>query len=151
MKKLPFIILVIAFIGFLDASYLTANHWTHTAPPCFITTGCETVTTSSYSMIFGVPVALLGVFYYLTATVLTVAYLDKRNVLFKKIFLVASMVAFAFTLWFIYVQLAILNAVCIYCMVSATTSTVLLILALIWMAEKTDATLQLTSPTEKTK
>ena len=60
------LILILAFAGFVDATYLTISHFRGTALACTISNGCETVTTSAYATLFGLPVALLGLLFYLT-------------------------------------------------------------------------------------
>lgn len=122
-------ILIIAFIGFFDAVYLTTNHYSGTVAPCFITGGCDQVTTSSYSKILGIPVALLGALYYLSVLFLGMLYAQKRNFLTFKLLHFLTYFGFAFSLWFIYVQAEIIGAWCVYCLLSAATSTLLFILS----------------------
>ena len=69
-KYLPLGIGVLAFLGFLDAVYLTVLHYKNAIPPCTIAHGCETVLTSSYATIFGIPIALIGAGFYLTVLIL---------------------------------------------------------------------------------
>jgi len=47
--------LALSFVGFLDASYLTAKHYLNFEIPCSILNGCEQVLTSQYATLFGVP------------------------------------------------------------------------------------------------
>jgi len=54
---------VVALLGFVDATYLTVEHYRGVVPPC-TTAGCEIVLTSEYSVLFGVPTALFGSVYY---------------------------------------------------------------------------------------
>ncbi|SRR5258706_10499741 len=58
--------IILSFLGFLDAAYLTIIHYKNIIPPCSIAHGCETVLTSQYATIGPVPIALLGVFFYLS-------------------------------------------------------------------------------------
>jgi uncharacterized membrane protein len=124
------IFLVVSLLGFLDASYLAVEHFQGRVPPCAFVTGCAQVTTSQYSLVLGIPVALLGALYYLAILVLSIAYLDtKREALLKH----ASYLTFlgmAASLWFIYLQAFVINAWCIYCLGSALTSTLLFITGL---------------------
>ena len=55
--------LVLAGIGI--AGYLTYVHYAGLQPICGISHGCETVQTSSYASLLGIPVALLGLVSYL--------------------------------------------------------------------------------------
>lgn len=137
---LPVCFLIFSAIGFVDATYLTVKHFLGTPIPCAILQGCEQVTNSQYATVFGVPVALLGSFYYLTVLILSVIYLDARKLLALK--LAASLTIFGFlaSLWFIFLQIFIIKAICLYCMFSAATSTTLFILGMAYLAKNhTDA------------
>lgn len=121
--------IVVSFLGFLDATYLTAQHYLGTIPPCVITTGCETVLTSEHNAIFGIPVALLGAVYYLLLFLLVVFSLDmKRWIIRFAAYL--TPIGFLASLYFVYLQLFVIKEICSYCIVSATTSTILFILGL---------------------
>lgn len=57
---------VFAFLGLADATYLTVLHYARIVVPCAASGNpCEAVQTSIYSHIFGVPVSLLGAVGYL--------------------------------------------------------------------------------------
>jgi uncharacterized membrane protein len=119
----------VSFLGFLDATYLTAQHYLGTIPPCVITTGCETVLTSEHSVIFGIPTALLGSFYYLLLFLLAVFSLDmKRGIIRFAAFL--TPIGFLASLYFVYLQLFVIKEICSYCVVSAAASTILFVLGL---------------------
>ncbi len=121
--------IVVSFLGFLDATYLTAQHYLGTIPPCVITTGCETVLTSEHSVIFGIPTALIGTVYYLLLFFLAIFSLDmKREVIRLAAFF--APIGFLASLYFVYLQLFVIKEICSYCIVSATTSTILFILGL---------------------
>src|SRR3989344_4571381 len=122
--KIPAVIfLVLALFGFLDASYLTVQHYLGAIPPCFVTTGCETVLTSPYSVFLGLPVSLLGAVFYLLLFLLLAAYFDTKK---SKLVLWAAYLApigFLSSLFLLYIQFFILKELCSYCLVSAAVST----------------------------
>lgn len=120
-----------SFLGFLDATYLTAQHYLNEIPPCFITTGCETVLTSHYHAVFGIPVALLGSLYYLLLFLLAVFYLDAKKGIIIRLAAYLTPLGFLASLYFVYLQFFILKEICSYCMVSAFTSTILFILGIL--------------------
>lgn len=75
--------------------------------------------------------ALLGVFYYLTMLALAVTFLDRRD---KRVLRLASWLSIAglvASVVFVALQLFVIEAVCLYCMGSALTSTLLFILGMI--------------------
>ena len=113
----------------MDASFLTGEHFLKMTPPCFITTGCDTVTTSSYSKILGIPVALLGMLYYIGILGLCMYYIDKKKAFTLKLLHLGTILGVLLSGYFIIIQGFVLKAWCIYCLGSTTTSTILCILA----------------------
>lgn len=124
-KWLPVLFIALSFLGFSDATYLTAKHYLGSPVTCILFEGCEKVTTSPYSVVYGVPVALLGALYYATVLILAVAYFDSRRISILKLMAAITPAGFLASLWFVYLQLFVINAICFYCMVSAATSTAL--------------------------
>lgn len=125
------IFLLCAFVGFVDASYLSINEIRGAALPCSITHGCAAVTASAYSKILGIPVAFLGALYYLTVFLTTIAYCDTKNIRILKYATYFTALGFIMSGWFLYVQGAILHAWCQYCLASAGSSTLLFILGVV--------------------
>ncbi len=119
------VMVAIAFIGFLDASYLAVEHFLGLVPPCTIVAGCDTVTTSGYAAILGIPVALLGSLYYLAIICCLVGYLQTSREELLKIFRYLTIGGLLASAYFVALQLFVIHAICLYCMVSATTSTLL--------------------------
>lgn len=117
------LLFLISAVGFADAVYLTAKFYAGVVPPCSLVEGCETVTTSQYATILGVPVSLLGVLFYFTLIIFLIAYFDGRRVFFLKAATVLAAAGFAFSLWLLFVQLFIIGAVCLYCLGSFVTAT----------------------------
>lgn len=133
MKKPPQLTAIasVAFLGFIDATYLTVKHFLGSIPPC-TTSGCETVLTSPYASILGLPVALIGAIYYLLVIGMAGNILPMpprtRRVLLQSL----VSVAFLGSLGFLYLQAVVIGAYCIYCLGSlAATSTLLL---LVWFS-----------------
>lgn len=134
-----FTFLPVSFMGFIDASYLSIKHFVGTPLPCSVLRGCEEVTTSQYSVIGGVPVALLGAIYYLAIFALIFGYLrgkrytssgndstiQKNDDRMIKMAARLTIIGILASLWFIYLQLFVIKAICLYCMFSALTSSLL--------------------------
>jgi len=123
------VLIILAVIGFADATFLTIEHYSNSIPPC-TTDGCETVLTSSYSSIAGIPVALFGAMYYLTMLILLMIYLDAKIEKVLRIALFFSIFGFIFSLYFLYLQAFVINAYCQYCLLSAFTSTAIFVIAM---------------------
>lgn len=116
-------------MGFIDASYLAIKHFLGTTIPCSVLRGCEEVTSSQYSMIGGIPVALLGAIYYLTIFILIFSFLriyspvrEKNENKLLKLTAYLTVIGLLASLWFIYLQIFVIKAICLYCMFSAFTS-----------------------------
>lgn len=135
-NRLWFFFPVLGAAGFADATYLTVKHFLGTTVPCSIVHGCEQVLTSQYSTVFGIPVALLGAFYYLAILILAVIYFDSHKPSVLKLLACLTPVGFLASLTFVYLQIFVIKAICLYCMVSATTSTILFILGMIYLAKE---------------
>ncbi len=130
LKKYLLAFVIVAILGFLDASYLTVAHYLKMPLPCGIVKGCDVVTASTYSEVAGIPVALLGALYYLAILILSIISLETGN---RRVVRVASYLTWAgflASLYFVSLQLFVIKAICLYCMGSALTSTILFVLGL---------------------
>lgn len=74
--------------------------------------GCETVQTSRYSEILGVPVAALGLFAY--ATMLVCAILRGEGAAILGVFL--ALISVLFSAYLTYLELFVIRAICQWCM-----------------------------------
>ncbi len=129
---LPFVFLFVSALGFADATYLTVKHFLGTPVPCSILHGCEIVLNSKYSIIYGLPTAMLGAFFYLTVMILSAIYLETKKVIIIKLIVYTTTLGFLASLCFVYIQLFVLKSICLYCMGSAVTSTTLFIFSFVF-------------------
>lgn len=129
--------LIFATIGFADATHLSISHYTGTDLRCGPTGGCNTVTGSAYATVFGIPVALLGAIYYASMIILSIAFLDARSEKILNILKWIPILGLGASVWFVFLQLFVIHAICLYCMVSAGTSTMLFLLSLALRTVKT--------------
>ncbi len=119
---LQYAIGLLAIAGFLDAAYLTILHYKNAIPPCTLS-GCETVLTSTYATIAGIPISLLGAGYYLVVVVLIgillSTNLSPRNVWRINTFLVViTGLGLLIGLGLVYIQAFVLHSFCQYCLAS---------------------------------
>ena len=121
LEKLPLAAGVLALIGLADAAFLTVSHYTKEPVPCSIVEGCETVLTSSYAEIAGIPIAAFGAAAYFVAFSLAIlaAY---GNRLAWTLFGVQAFLMAAVSGYLIYVQAYVIGAFCQFCLISAATS-----------------------------
>lgn len=121
---------IISLIGLGDAVYLTVKHLTGEQVPCSIVSGCETVLTSSYAAIAGIPLASFGAAAYFAAFCLAILTLfGNRKVWF--LFGVLTILMSLFTLWLLYLQAFVIGAFCQFCLLSAFTTFSLLAAAIL--------------------
>jgi len=60
-RRSRFLLVALAIVGLLISDYLSWVHYMGVVPVCLSGSGgCETVQSSSYATIFGVPVAVIG-------------------------------------------------------------------------------------------
>src|SRR3989338_2951501 len=134
IKKTIFLLSAfISAIGFADAAYLIIKYYRGIVPRCSIVDGCEKVLTSPYATIFGIPVALFGVLMYAIIFMSSLLYYGTGAKRFLWIYGAAVIIAFSATLYFLYIQFFVLNALCLYCLISAIASITLFILGMIYL------------------
>jgi uncharacterized membrane protein len=105
----------VALAGLGIATYLTLVHYSGGDPVCAVAHGCATVQQSDYAALAGVPVALLGVHGYVG--LLAALIVDGENGRSAAAFLALG--GLGFSVWLTYVEVGILDAVCIWCVGSA--------------------------------
>lgn len=108
---------VVALIGLVLSIYLTVEHFTSPAIlacPATATLNCAKVTSSTWSMIAGVPVAVLGLGYYavMTALVSPRAWRNRRLDIVR---IVGGGVGVVMVLYLIWVELFRVFALCLWC------------------------------------
>jgi uncharacterized membrane protein len=106
-------IAVLALAGTAIAGYLTWARYAHETLACPIGGGgCETVQQSSYSELVGVPVAVLGLLLYVV--VLALVAWDAPAA--RQAVAVLALAGTAFALYLVVIQLAVIDAVCSWCL-----------------------------------
>ena len=127
MKQRATAISVVAFLGMVDALYLSVMRGVHV--PCSVTGGCNEVLTSTYSEIFGIPLSMIGLVFYFTVFCLAILHLFEVGNLLRWVFWLA-LPAFVITLGLLYLQAFVILHFCQYCLASAAfVSTIFLISA----------------------
>lgn len=130
MSKAPILFLFFSVVGFLNATYLSVEHFMGNIPPCVVTSGCSTVLTSEWSIVLGIPIALLGALFYLLLMVLTIVFLKTKK---SAYLLTASFITFlgiTASICLMILQIFVIKSLCLYCTISAITSLILFMIAL---------------------
>jgi uncharacterized membrane protein len=132
MKIRPVVIAILAFIGMVDALYLSIKR--NAGPiPCHITRGCTDVLTSKYSEVASIPLSWFGLAFYVTVfslAVFTVFEDPSRpsGVPLKAIFYVSG-VALIISGLLVGIQAFVLKAFCEYCLLSAALVLIIFLLS----------------------
>lgn len=128
MKRIfPMIAVILALVGLSDSIYLTVHHLTAEPVPCSLVEGCETVLTSAYATIAGIPLAGFGALAYFAAFALALLAAYGNGKAWLVFGLQAAFMAL-FSAWLIYVQAFYIHAFCQFCLLSAGTSFTLFII-----------------------
>jgi uncharacterized membrane protein len=112
----------LALAGLGVSIYLTIAHFTEsTLLGCSETGGlvnCTKVTTSPQSYVFGIPVAVLGLAFYLAAVALMSPWAWRSRRYRREIYLIrlaSLVVGIGFVLYLLYAELFIIGSICLYC------------------------------------
>ncbi len=109
---------VLAVLGIVETTYLTASHLAGANVVCVASSGCSEVLRSVYASVGGIPLAAIGALGYFAAfSAATLAAFGYRPAPDALTIIVGLM--FLTTLWLLYVQAFVLHAFCDYCLLSA--------------------------------
>jgi uncharacterized membrane protein len=125
-RNLRVLLGVLAAAGLLISAYLTWVHFAQVAPVCVGGSGgCETVQSSRYATVLGVPVAVLGIIGY--AGLLFSAVL--RGELGVYLGFMIALVGTLFSAYLTYLEVFVIHAICQWCVASAAIMVAALICA----------------------
>jgi uncharacterized membrane protein len=120
----------LALVGFLDAAYLTASHFAGLGLACGPGGGCETVTTSRWATVGSVPIAAIGLGYYTMVNLIAWTPATSLSRDLVRALLVLTGAALVVSAFLFYLQAAVIEAWCRYCLVSAGVTLLLFLSAL---------------------
>ena len=110
---------VLALAGLGVSIYLTIAHFTESALAGCSESGlvnCTKVTTSPQSYVFGIPVAVLGLAFFVFAVVIMSPWAWRASRREIHLVRIASLVVgIGFVLYLIYAELFIIGSICLYC------------------------------------
>lgn len=132
-KRLSQFLLALIVVGLLVSIYMTIYKVTSNENMCIGSKDCSVVNASRYSEVNGIPVAVIGMGGY--ATLLALLWLERRPGFFKEngsmIFFGVSLVGFLFTVYLVFVEIALIKAYCPFCITSQVSMTIIFILSVI--------------------
>jgi uncharacterized membrane protein len=109
------ILVVLDVIGLAIASYLSVVELGGGVPVCGPVKGCETVATSEYAWVGPFPVAVYGVVLSLVLLTMAFAWIRTDNPVLLDLHAGLSLVGVIFEVYFLSLQVFIIEAVCIWC------------------------------------
>jgi uncharacterized membrane protein len=125
--------LALMLLGLGVSAYLSWTKLSGNTAACGPIGDCESVNNSRYAQIGGVPIALFGALGYLAllaALVIEVRWRSFSGAARLAAFGV-SLVGTLYSAYLTYIEVAVLRAICPYCVVSAIAMTVILILCVL--------------------
>jgi uncharacterized membrane protein len=123
VRPLTVAVAALSLLGATIAGYLTWVHYAELEPFCVGGTGgCERVQSSPYAELAGVPVAVIGLAGYL-AVLASLALPDRSLTAFL------ALVGAGFSAYLTYLELAVIDAICQWCVASAVVMTALAVAA----------------------
>jgi uncharacterized membrane protein len=136
-KRLSQLAIALTVIGLLVAIYMTVYAITSNDNMCIGSKDCSVVNASRYSKInilgLSIPVAVLGVAGY--ASILAVLLLERKMGFLQQngslVFFGLSLTGLLFTLYLIFVEVALIKAYCPFCIASQSAMILIFILSVI--------------------
>ncbi len=120
--------------GLLIAGYLSFVELRGALPYCGPLKGCEDVALSEYSRIGGVPVAVFGVLLSITLLVLALAWWRTNDLRLLALHYGLSLAGVLFEIYFTYLELFVIGAVCVWCATYGITLVARFLVALwVWV------------------
>jgi uncharacterized membrane protein len=130
------ILVVLDVVGLLIAGYLSVVEVGGGVPSCGPLKGCETVATSEYARIGGIPVAVFGVALSLILLTLALAWIRTDNPLLLDVHCGLSLIGVIFEVYFLALQVFVIHAVCIWCTLYGMSLIARFVVALaIWLRQ----------------
>lgn len=118
-------------MGLVDSIYLTWVKYTGAYALCGPIGDCESVNSSQYSEVFGIPIALLGAGAY--ALIILLLVLERYGGVWieygQTIVFGMSLIGVLYSIYLTYIEIAVLKAICPYCVISAIILLALLVIS----------------------
>jgi uncharacterized membrane protein len=122
---------ILAVLGLIVAGYMAYIEITHVEAVCGPVGECNVVQTSQYAQIAGIPVAVLGLVFYLATLVLWAVQRSGAGRWARPAALVllgASLFGVIFSIYLTVLELFVIHAVCMWCLSSALITTLIMVI-----------------------
>ncbi len=125
-----------SLLGLLDTIYLSYTRYMHIDKMfCNGLSGCGIVESSPYAVMFGVPLAYLGLLFYMVMFIISLLLIYKVSIpRLRDVVLAMTIFGALDSIYFIYLQAFVIKAFCFYCIISAIITFCLATLAIfMWL------------------
>lgn len=116
------LLVILAILGLADSVYLAEAATTGAPLVCdfgSVLEGCNVVAASPYSQFYGIPLAYLGVLFYVLLLIAILVHRNRKTLLTWKALVVVAILGALFSVAFLYIQFVLIKALCVYCLASA--------------------------------
>jgi len=133
-NRVKLIAIIFALVGLADSLYLTWIKLSHNEALCIKGVGdCWSVNISPYASWNGIPIAIFGAAAYL-AFLIVIIY-EEKNTWFRKIndylLFALTLAGILYSSYLTYLEIAVIKAICPYCVLSAIVMLALFVLSVI--------------------
>ena len=123
---------LVSLIGIFVALYLTLYKLGYIGTLVCSVGSCETVQTSKWATMFGIPIGEWGVAFYVGVLAvslygLTPSNADRRGI--SQVLVAMTGFGVVFSAWLTYLELFVINAICQWCVISAILTVILFVLS----------------------
>jgi len=150
--KLFFVFFILVWLSI--SIYLTYSHYTNITVFCEVPTdnnidlkvfnidnnkkesSCDKVLQSDYSEIFGIPMAVFGIIFYLGILATFLLVLFNKFKYIKELLVLFTFIWVCFSAYFSYLQYFVIHWFCYYCFTSAIITVFLFVFSLIFKFKK---------------
>ena len=125
--------IILAAIGLIDSIYLTIIKYSANEALCLQGIGdCWSVNNSSYSEVFKIPVSLIGIVGYLA--ILIILLMTPFSTALQSwgpyLLFGGTLVGAIYSIYLTYLEIAVIKAICPFCVISAVVMIFLLVLSI---------------------
>ena len=133
-RWVPWLLAGVAYAGFVISLYLTFVHFRGYVSPCYVVHGCEEVQTSKYSVILGVPLALIGTVFFALMFYLGIGVLTSSRLRVVQVYKVLAFAGALAIIPLFLLQAIVLKAFCSYCVATEVLMLLLWVLSFLLTA-----------------
>jgi uncharacterized membrane protein len=137
-RFLAYLLIFFSLLGVFDTGYLTWEKLNNSIPPCSAAFKCGDVLNSSWASVGHIPLSAFGILFYTGFLLLgSLLFIEKEklqvgsvSVAVSTIALVFGILGVLFSAYFVFLMGVVLQAWCLYCVLSALNCVVLFVTSL---------------------